>query len=356
MSQMICFLKAGLDFNISIKDMATPKVTVLMPVYNGGRYLRQAIESILGQTFKDFEFLIVNDGSTDNSVEIIESYPDARIKLIHNEENLGLVRTLNVGLKHARCEYLARMDADDLSLPQRLQEQVDFLDKNAEIFLCGAWMRYLEENSENKWATPVTHEGIVSNLIFNSVLAHPTVMLRLKTLRERKLCYDEFYAHAEDYELWARIAFCLKFSNMPKELLYYRRHGQNFTQIYEKEKRFYAGLVRQNLLRKLGVEFSEKEFQLHQDLSNSKFQMTTDFVEAVEKWLHKLQRINQRKGLFPEPDFSKVLSERLYRTCRHTQKLGWGIWKIFWNSSLSSFMDLALKNKIGFAVKTKLRL
>lgn len=336
--------------------MDMPKVTAFMPVFNGEKYLREAIDSILGQTFKDFEFLIINDGSTDDSEQIIESYPDSRINLIHNERNMGLVKTLNMGLKHARGEYLARMDGDDISLPQRFEKQVAFLEANPEIFLCGTWMRYLEKDTKKKWTAPATHEGIISNLIFHSVLAHPTVMFRLKTLRDHRLCYDELYAHAEDYELWTKIAFFLKFSNIPEVLHHYRRHSQNFTKIYSKKKRFYAGLVRHNLLRKLGVDFSEKEFRLHQDISNLRFCVTVDFVKEAQKWLSKLQRINKKNGLFPEPDFSKILSERFYRICRSSQKLGPGIWEIFWNSPLSSSIDLPLKNKIGFAVKSVFRL
>ena len=116
-----------------------------MPVYNGERYLREAIDSILNQTFKDFEFLIINDGSTDLSVEIIESYADKRISLAHNGQNLGLITTLNRGFDLACGEYIARMDCDDISLPDRLEKQVVFMDNHPEIGICGSWVSAISD-------------------------------------------------------------------------------------------------------------------------------------------------------------------------------------------------------------------
>jgi len=117
--------------------MKEPKVTVLMPVYNGEKYLNEAIDSILGQTFKDFKFLIINDGSTDGTADILKSYKDSRIKVTNNEKNIGLTKSLNKGLKMAKSEYIARMDADDISLPTRLQKQVEFMDSHPKVGVCG---------------------------------------------------------------------------------------------------------------------------------------------------------------------------------------------------------------------------
>ena len=120
-----------------------PLVTVLMSVYNGEKYLERAIKSILNQTFKDFEFLIINDGSTDNSVKIIQSFNDLRLRLIHNESNIGLIKTLNKGLKLSNGKYIARMDCDDISLPKRLSIQASFMEKYPEIGVCGSWVKII---------------------------------------------------------------------------------------------------------------------------------------------------------------------------------------------------------------------
>ncbi len=151
-----------------------------MSVYNGEKYLREAIDSILGQTFKDFEFLIIDDGSTDSSVEIIRSYADPRIRLIQNEENIGLSRSLNKGLKLARGEYIARMDADDISLPRRLAAQVGLLDKQPDIGLVGTSIQLIDCDGERMHVhrVPTTHAQILWALCFTTPLAHPSVVFR----------------------------------------------------------------------------------------------------------------------------------------------------------------------------------
>ena len=128
--------------------MKNPKVTVLMSVYNGEKYLQEAIDSILEQTFKDFEFLIINDGSTDKTGEILESYHDLRIKIINNEKNIGLTKSLNKGLKLARGEYIARQDADDISMPERLEKEVEFLETHQDYAVVGAFAKIINKNSE----------------------------------------------------------------------------------------------------------------------------------------------------------------------------------------------------------------
>ncbi|MCP8319033.1 MAG: glycosyltransferase, partial [Candidatus Methylarchaceae archaeon HK01B] len=125
--------------------MKSPKITILMSVYNGEKYLREAIDSILNQTFKDFEFLIINDGSTDRTVEILRSYHDSRIKIITNEKNMGLTKSLNKGLKIARSEYVARMDADDISYPRRLEVQYEYMKKNPDVGIVGSWNDVIDD-------------------------------------------------------------------------------------------------------------------------------------------------------------------------------------------------------------------
>ena len=143
-----------------------PKVTVLMPVYNGSKYLKAAIDSILSQSFTDFEFLIINDGSTDDSVKIINSYHDQRIKLIDNKINQGLVAVLNQGLKLAIGEYIARMDSDDFSTCNRLSQQVRFMDKHNDIGVLGSWVKIMKGSDEFLGRYFLNHEEIKANLLF----------------------------------------------------------------------------------------------------------------------------------------------------------------------------------------------
>ena len=206
--------------------MKAPKVTVLMPVYNGEKYLREAIESILNQTFKDFEFLIINDGSTDSSRDIVLSYNDSRIRLIDNEKNIGLTKSLNRGLELARGEYIARMDADDVSLPERLEKQVSYLEIHPKVGVLGTWMKCIDEYGKpTSTQHPPTQPYLIKwSLLFGCSIAHSSVMMRRAVL-ERVGGYNPEIVVAQDYGLWVRVSFetQIQIANLPEELLLLRR-------------------------------------------------------------------------------------------------------------------------------------
>lgn len=204
-----------------------------MPVYNGERYLREAIESILNQTFPDFEFLIINDGSTDHSVEIIASYNDPRIKLIHNETNIGLISTLNRGIDLANGEYIARMDCDDVSLPERLEKQVAYLDENLTCAVIATNVIFLDEQgiSRGIWeddAKTNIYEEIRSFLPKANCIAHPSIMIREETLKIYR--YNPLQYASEDYDLWLRLcADGKRIEKITEPLLKYRIHPLSIT-------------------------------------------------------------------------------------------------------------------------------
>jgi glycosyltransferase involved in cell wall biosynthesis len=218
-----------------------PRITVLMPIYNGARYLPEAMESILQQSFTNFEFLIINDGSTDESVRIVNSYTDPRIRLIENDRNMGLVHTLNRGLDLAQGEFIARMDCDDISLQERLEKQLILMERCPEIGVCGGWIEYFM-GRQLVLKLPVSDAEIKRTLPSDNPMAHPTVMLRTAVIKARQLYFDPEYSHVEDYELWVRLAAVTCFANIPEVLLKYRihpeqvghRHSAEQAQILEK--------------------------------------------------------------------------------------------------------------------------
>ena len=163
-----------------------PLITVLMSVYNGERYLHEAIESILNQTFTDFEFLIINDGSTDSTRDIITSYTDSRIRLIDNEQNIGLTKSLNKGIDLARGKYIARMDADDISMPERLEVQYNFLEKNIEYSLVSSGAYLIDENNNQigELYRPYNYEMILGYIFFFNPIIHPSVLFEKKEIIE----------------------------------------------------------------------------------------------------------------------------------------------------------------------------
>ncbi|MFK7840345.1 MAG: glycosyltransferase [Bdellovibrionales bacterium] len=203
-----------------------PAISVLMSVYNGERFLDKAIDSILKQTFKDFEFIIINDGSTDKSSKMLQTYAkqDPRIILIE-QENKGLIAALNKGIDCAKTPLIARMDADDIALPERLALQKTYLDENLEVIALGGAIEIIDENDSvfEKVEYPISAD--IEDYIFNrgSPLAHPAVMMRTQKVKELG-GYRYAYKHAEDYDLWLRMHKIGTIDNIKQTILKYREH------------------------------------------------------------------------------------------------------------------------------------
>lgn len=194
------------------------KISVIMPVYNTEEnYLREAIESILNQTFTDFEFLILNDGSTNNVQEVLESYDDKRIKIIQGKHK-GVGYARNHLVKISQGKYIATMDSDDIALPERLEKQYNYLESHQEISILGSFIKCFPQERIIKY---ITHPRYLDCLKACPV-AHPTIMMRLSDLKKYNLNYDKNLKTAEDYDLWSRAISHLKFENLPEVLLYYR--------------------------------------------------------------------------------------------------------------------------------------
>lgn len=211
--------------------MSSPRVTVLMSVYNSARYLDRAMRSILDQTFEDFELLIINDGSKDESPRMLEAYKDPRIRLIHTE-NRGLAAALELGMREARGAYVARMDSDDIALPERLELQVDYLDRNPTIGVVDADHQQIDmEDQEMRTENdPVlAFPAMISwKLIWQNVVCHPLVMMRREALKNGSINYDPRCV-TEDYDLWARLLPHTRFGHISKVLLKYRRNPAGMT-------------------------------------------------------------------------------------------------------------------------------
>ena len=203
-----------------------PKVSVVMSVYNGERYLREAVESILGQTFTEFEFIIVNDGSTDGTREILTAYNDPRIRLVRNEENIGLTRSLNKGLALGRGEYIARMDADDVSLPHRLEVQVRYLDQYPGVGLVACDLQFIDDEGHTLGRSYRSCGNSLVRwylLFYNYIAAHSHVVFR-RDLVANLGGYDETFEYAQDYELWSRLTEISEAVVLPDVLGKWRRH------------------------------------------------------------------------------------------------------------------------------------
>lgn len=242
--------------------MKNVKVTVLMSVYNGEKYLREAMNSVLNQTFMDFEFIIVNDASTDKTVQILKEYAkkDKRIVLVHNDKNLGLTKSLNKGIKMAKGEYIARQDADDISVPERLRKEIEFLENHRNYAVVGTFVKILNEDSKiiRSLDRPIEDIQIRESFRRDNCIAHGSVIIRKKCLQDVG-SYDESIARAQDYELWLRLAGKYRLANIPEYLYMLRKHNESIEakHIVEQKISVVLAMVKNNALK---VEQATRHF------------------------------------------------------------------------------------------------
>jgi len=211
----------------------TPTVSIILPVYNAEAYLQDCLDSIIKQTFTDFELIVIDDDSTDHSVEIVKNFIDHRICIIKNKHDF--IGSLNTGIHKSKGKYIARMDADDLMLPHRLQTQFDFMELHPEIDVCGSWADTFGE-IHNIIRRPTEHADIVSSMLRSNPFMHPTIMMNRYRLLQSGCLYQYGYPCAEDYKLWTELAFKrFQFANIPEPLIRYRISTQQVTRIAEKD-------------------------------------------------------------------------------------------------------------------------
>lgn len=220
-----------------------PKVSIVTSVYNGQFHLEETIKSILSQTFFDFEFIIIDDASTDKTKDILQTFSikDPRIRIIKNEKNLGLTKSLNIGLKTSKGEYIARIDSGDLSDPNRLNTQVKFLDENKGHVLIGTWTRVIDDNDEvlGEMKYPTESERLKKALINHNPIVHSSIMFR-KYIAQEAGFYNEDFKYAQDYEFYFRISSLGKIANIPEFLTFYRKTPNSITGKKNKSQTLFA--------------------------------------------------------------------------------------------------------------------
>ncbi|WP_199883818.1 glycosyltransferase family 2 protein [Anaerosinus massiliensis] len=325
------------------------KVTVLMPVYNAEQYLKEAIESILKQTFKNFEFLIINDGSTDHSEEIIRAYKDSRIRLICNERNSGLIYTLNKGLKLANGEYIVRMDADDISYIDRLEKQVAFMENNLGIGVCGTWLETFGNGKSDVWKYSVEHEQIKAQLLFYSSMAHATIIIRTALVMKYQLFYDSSYLYAEDYHLWTKCIDLFRFSNLQEVLYKYRLHDESFTQQMRGIQSGTAKKIREKNLANIGLNFDKDEVDLfNQICSYNIIEKSRNKLFLMLNLLNKIFIILNSKNQYNE-NFKIIINKYVLFLLENFQIYDINILTFCLKRKI--FFQMSLKNQIKFFIK-----
>ena len=302
--------------------MSKPHISVLMPVYNAAACVHAAIDSILSQSYADFEFIIINDGSTDDSRQIIQSFKDKRIRLIDNPHNLDLVETLNRGLELAQGEYIARMDADDIAYPKRLKTQLDFMHARSKLGICGSFCRTFGERAGKLWRYPTQPDWVKAYLLFGSGLAHPSVMMRRSLLEQHGLKYEQFPG-AEDYALWVRASYCFELDNVPEVLLKYRAYQASYTNAMHHEarvtsrKRIYA-----IMLEKLGLAADAGQVDQHYAVATRLSRFDLPALRLAERWLMTLKQYNVTQGVYSQEALDSLLQDVFYKLVCKPYNLG----------------------------------
>lgn len=308
-------------------------ISIVLPVYRGAAYLKDAIKSILNQTFTDFELIIVNDASPDDSEEVIRLFTDARIKYIKNPVNLGLVGALNVGLDHCAGKYVARMDQDDISFPNRLKQQFEFMESHSDVIVCGMQIRILGTNTIQYY--PLTDEGIRVALLFGAPFAHPVVMMRRAVLDNNNLRYEEFFKHAEDYGFWVKLSKYGKLVNLPEVGLDYRLHQQQYTKVFLEENKKSDINIREAYLRANNVKLNDEELSLYHKVANRDINVEDkNEMEKLSSFL--VSFVQHFEGTAVMTSLLKVnLFNKWKKWCKDRQRKGLASLRLFISSPVS---------------------
>ena len=324
-----------------------PLVSVVMSVYNGEKYLREAIESILSQTYKNFEFIIIDDGSKDKSLKIINSYNDLRIKLYINDENKGLIFSLNRGIDVAKGKYIVRMDADDISLKERLELQVEYMEKNQDIALSGGSIYFFrEENKFFKKFRPAESnaEKIKAQLFFFNGIAHPAAIIRNEILKKNNYRYNKNHRGSEDYGLWNAISEKYKIGNLKNPLIYYRllktsitsKENRNIENRYEIFKNIH---IRQ--LERLNIDADDKNCRIFFEIHYASYIKKIFYsIKEKENFLKLVMKKNEENRIHPIDIFNKECAKQFYYICLYNGR--------YIDYIKSNFYIMAKINKINF--------
>lgn len=303
-------------------------ISVVMPTYNTEtEMLRQAVESILSQTFREFEFLIIDDGSTNESVDYLNSLRDERIRLIRNPVNLGITKSLNVGLKEAKGKYIARMDADDISLPTRFEKQYAYMEAHPDVILCGARVAFFKDVppppvEKTGEARLDMDEYRIALLFENPGPYHPTAFFRHQSLLVHHLQYDESLVYAQDYGMWESISHFGQISVLQNVLLNYRWHDKQITSRHrEKQVQCDKDVKRRQLNALLG-SVTEEELDLHfvHSSLNSHAVIGTEIV----RWYANLLKANKEKHIYRQRKLKRriqTIKEKLVYQTIHEKDL-----------------------------------
>lgn len=304
----------------NINQVQSGLVSVIMTNYNTPEsFLREAIDSILNQTYDDFEFIIVDDASTDDSLSVIEFYTDDRIKILRNEQNIGLTKSLNRALSVCKGEFVARMDSDDISEPQRIEKQVQFLRSNPDVIVCGTWAKFIGD-----WQQAHTNEYIrrtiperdtfrVYQLFSNNPnIVHPTAMFNRSLMLKYSIHYNEEYIYAQDYRMWISCSRYGECSIVPEVLLRYRVHDRAISSSKKEIQEDCCNRIIQEQLNELHLTLTDETKLYHIRLLSS---VRKPYDIRIKKWMKEIIAANKRYKIYNRRVLKRLLWNKWAEIC-----------------------------------------
>ena len=333
----------------------SPILSVLMPVFNSEQFVAEAIESILNQTFKDFEFLILDDASTDRSFEIIKDFEnkDSRIKVYQNEKNLGVVESRNKLINLSKGKYIAWLDSDDIALPNRFEKQIKFLEDHPEIGMTGAYPIIIDENGKKirKWWFETDPQKLKIELFFHSPFLSSSIVIRKSALPQNY--YDSRFPVAEDFDLYSKIAEGFDIANIPEFLVKYRINSKGLSKSNTEKMERLSLLVIKEHAERLGIDLDENAIK---DLRKAKRALKIAFEEItdIENSLILLKKMLLANNRFDKTAVTEIIQKYWFETCRKSTHNGLKILKIFVKSPLFC-KKLSLKDNCRLFVRALIR-
>ena len=316
--------------------MKPPELSIIMPVYNSVKYVAEAVNSLLSQSFTNFELIIINDASTDGSDNILKNFRDSRIKLLNNNQNRGIVYSRNRGLAEARGKFIAQFDSDDVAMPDKFEKQMNFLKKNPGYGMVGSWVRMIDGDGKlmkEKWKLPAKPELIPAIMLFRNYFVQSTIVVRREAIP--KGGYKTGYDVVEDYQMWIDIAKNYKTWNLPEYLVNYRVHGTSATNSNTEHLNKQYRLIFNDLFQELNIDMSAEKFETHLTIKRNDPIESVTALRRIEKHLNLLILQNQKTKVYDEKELAKAVLNRWVKCCYRARTTGLKAAGIFLSSPVT---------------------
>ena len=329
------------------KIIKKPKVSVILPVYNGAKYIKKTIESVLEQTFIDFEFIIINDASTDETSTLIKSFIDSRIRYYENEHNQKLIKVLNFAIQISIGDYIARIDADDIMHKQRLSKQVLFLEQNLSYVLVASHVNLIRENTFTNeiLGYSESHEDLQFEMAFYNPIVHPSVLIRKNKFTEPFLRYSFDFIHVEDYKLWTSLIQIGLFYTIPESLTYYRLHNEQISFINQEFQKSRMYSITFEYLKNVLSEYNDLEIE---------FLFFNKRLNSINKEIRLLEHFYLSKKMNGELK-KRYLLRRFKKYVFSIKKITFYSILIFFNNKLFKESCFSIKQKLSLIFKLSIK-